>query len=65
MTTTQIVMASAVVLLLGYDCYAVFRGGVKNTISWQMTALSQRYPFIPFAMGFLMGHFYAQILFPL
>lgn len=60
MNTTQIVMASAVFLLLAYDVYAVVHGGLQETISYEIVKLSKTYPFIPFALGFLMGHFFGQ-----
>lgn len=56
MTVTQIVMASATVLLLGYDVYAAIKGGVSNTISWQFYDLAKKYPILPFALGYLCGH---------
>lgn len=61
LTTTEIVMSVTVVLLFGYDIYAVIKGGISNTISWQIVDLSKRFPFIPFSLGFLMGHFFGQM----
>ncbi len=61
MNTTQTVMALTVVILLGYDVYAVLKGGLKNTISWQTTELSKEYPIIPFLLGMLAGHFFGQM----
>ncbi len=34
--------------------------GLDGTISVQLTEWSHLYPVIPFAFGFLMGHFFAQ-----
>lgn len=61
MTTTQIVIALTVLLPLIYDVYAVLKGGLHNTISWQVVQLSKIYPFIPFVIGILMGHFFTQM----
>lgn len=61
LTPTQIVMIITVIVLSIYDIYALIRYGLSGTISYQMTSLSKSYPVIPFAMGFLMGHFYGQL----
>lgn len=52
---------SAGLIILTYDGYAVVKGGVQNTISYQLVQLSKKIPFIPFALGFLMGHFFGQM----
>jgi len=61
LSLTQWVMVITVVVLLLYDCYAVYTGGIQNTISYQVTVLSDKFPFIPFALGFLAGHFFGQL----
>lgn len=61
MTTTQVVMSVAVVILLGYDAFAVIKGGIQNTISWQFVDLSKKYPFLPFMLGVLCGHLVGQM----
>jgi len=56
--TTEIVLISVVVGLIGYDIYAVIKGGFSNTISWFIYTVAQKYPIIPFGFGVLIGHFF-------
>lgn len=58
---TAYVIFVAVVVLLGYDCYAYIHGGLEATISWILYDQSQEYPMIPFALGLLMGHLFGQM----
>lgn len=58
---TQIVMAIALIGLLGYDCFALVKGGTEGTISHWMIVNSYNYPLIPFFWGFLMGHFFWRL----
>lgn len=58
---TQIVMAFAVIALLGYDVWALIAGGTEGTISHWMIVESYNYPLIPFFWGFLTGHFFWRL----
>lgn len=58
---TQIVMAFAVIALLGYDVFALIKGGTEGTISHWMIVSSYDYPLIPFFWGFLTGHFFWRL----
>lgn len=58
---TQVVMISALIILLGYDCVALVKGGTEATISHWMVVSSFKYPLIPFFWGFLMGHFFWRL----
>ena len=55
---TTLVIIVALTLLLAYDLYALYKGGMKNTISWVIYSASLKYPVIPLAAGILMGHFF-------
>lgn len=57
---THSVIFIAVILLCAYDILALLLWGVDSTISVRITGASKMYPIIPFAFGFLMGHFFAQ-----
>jgi hypothetical protein len=60
------VLIAAVVLALGYEVVAIVRetrsGGTLEglTISEIVWHVSTKRPVVPFAFGFLMGHFFAQ-----
>jgi hypothetical protein len=53
---TIIVLLSVAIVLIIYDIIVVALFGRDETISWQMWLISQKYPVIPFALGFVMGH---------
>jgi hypothetical protein len=55
---TQIVMLAAIALLIIYDFYADFHWGRDETISLHMRDWAKKYPWVPFLIGFLMGHFF-------
>jgi len=55
---TTVVIITALTLLLAYDVYALFHGGMKNTISWIIYSSSMKYPVIAFLGGLLAGHFW-------
>lgn len=59
MQTTRIVIALTVVLLAGYDVFAALQWGNGATISYQIFTLSHQWIIIPFAFGYLMGHFFS------
>jgi hypothetical protein len=58
---TRLVLIATGALLIIYDGFSFLTGGLKNTISWQITQLSQKYLIIPFGFGLLMGHFFGQL----
>lgn len=60
--TTCIFLAIYVAVGVGYDIWAAAQGGAPGTISWMITWISQQWwgASIVFALGFLMGHFFAQ-----
>ena len=58
---TQIIMAVALIVLLGWDCIALIKGGTEATISHWMIVSSYNYPLIPFFWGFLTGHFFWRL----
>lgn len=61
MTLTEGVIVATVIIPLIYDVYAVIKGGIRNTISWQFVELSKKYPAIPFFFGYLAGHLTSQM----
>jgi hypothetical protein len=60
MNLTQWIIVSSVGVILAIDGWLAVTRGKDATISVQLTKWGKQYPFIPFAMGFLMGHFWAQ-----
>ncbi len=60
MNLTRWIISIIVVLVLFIDVILALRYGVEGTISVQITEWSHQFPAIPFALGFLMGHFFAQ-----
>lgn len=57
-TITIIIMAVALVLLVGWDIFAYVKAGREATISDILLDWSQRWPVIPLAFGVLMGHLF-------
>lgn len=52
----------AVSAFLGvFDIWVGTKGGGSSTISWVLWRGAQRWPTIPFALGYLMGHLFAQM----
>ena len=58
--TIWFILSSVAVIVL-YDIYAVYVGGLKATISWIIYEEAHNQPMIPFAFGVLMGHFFWQM----
>lgn len=58
---TSIVVIASLILILGYDCYALMMGGTEATISHMLIVGSYSYPLIPFFGGFLMGHLFWRL----
>ena len=54
------VIAVAVALLGLYDVVIAALKGRPSTISWVISSISTKVPFVPFAFGVLMGHLFAQ-----
>jgi len=54
-----------VVVVGGYDVYAIMQGGTEATISFMIYNWSYKYPIFTFACGFfpgvLVGHFFWRI----
>jgi hypothetical protein len=57
--TVVVLIVTAVALSL-YDIWAAWHGGQAATISLVLTRISHSWPAIPFAVGFLCGHLFAQ-----
>jgi hypothetical protein len=57
---TVAVIIGAVILLGGYDVIWIWLFGVPNSISSVITKYGHIYSTIPFALGYLMGHFFGQ-----
>lgn len=55
---TLIVTSLFVVAMIGYDVFAVIKGGTDATISAVVLHWSKEYLIIPFALGALMGHLF-------
>lgn len=60
MDLTKWIIVSAVGLIGLVDIALAVIKGKEATISVTITKWSKEYPAIPFAFGFLMGHFFAQ-----
>lgn len=58
LTRWLILIITAIVLLIDVGLLAVL--GLNGTISTQLTQWSHEVPFIPFATGFLCGHWFGQ-----
>ena len=50
-----------ILVIVGYDLYAVYTGGTEATISYVIMTWSYSFPSFSFAMGFLMGHLFWRI----
>lgn len=59
---TVFVVIGDVLALVAYDVWAAYQGGAPATISWLFSWTSQQWwgASVVFAMGYLMGHFFAQ-----
>jgi hypothetical protein len=49
---------TGIVLILIYEVYAIVNKNDGDTISEMIWEVSVKRPLIPFAFGFLMGHFF-------
>lgn len=46
------------VVIFGYDAYAMIRYGLDKTISWVIWTNSKEAPIIPFVAGLICGHLF-------
>jgi hypothetical protein len=60
MNLTRWIIVGVVAIVGAIDIVLAIYGGMNATISFNITQWSHQYPAIPFAFGFLMGHFFAQ-----
>jgi hypothetical protein len=60
MNLTRWIIVGVVAITGLIDIVLAIFGGMQATISFNITQWSHTYPAIPFAFGFLMGHFFAQ-----
>ena len=58
---TWLVIASTVVLWIGWDFYVGLRYGSDATISKCIAEVSRDYAIVPFGVGLLCGHFFTQM----
>jgi hypothetical protein len=58
MSLTLKIVAGVAIALGLYDIIIAALNGKKWTISWQLLQFGKRWPVVPFALGFLMGHFW-------
>jgi hypothetical protein len=55
---TEIFIVLSIIIILGFDIFLVLKYGKDKTITHVIIKYSKLWPIIPFAFGFLMGHFY-------
>lgn len=55
---TRIFIGIIVGLILVYDVYIMIVGGTGTTISHELIVWAYKYPVMPFAIGFTMGHLF-------
>jgi hypothetical protein len=55
---TEVVTVAAIFIILGYDCFALAKGGTEATISHMIITASYSYPLIPFFGGAVSSHFW-------
>lgn len=60
MIYTYLLLGLTTVIWIAFDVWVVIRYGNEATISVRMLRLGRAYPIIPFALGVLIGHFYAS-----
>lgn len=57
-TWTRIFIAAVIVLILIYDVYILVIGGTGTSVSHELIVWAYKYPVLPFAIGFVMGHLF-------
>jgi hypothetical protein len=55
---TKIFIGVTIVVIAGYDVFAILDSGTEASISWTMITWSYEYPAFTFAMGFVCGHLF-------
>lgn len=60
MNRTRWIIVASIAVIGAVDVFLAATCGKDCTISVNITQWSHEYPAIPFAFGFLMGHFFAQ-----
>lgn len=58
---TKIFLAVIVAAIVGYDIFAVIKGGTDATISNVIIEWSYGFPAMTFAIGFVSGHLFWKI----
>lgn len=58
---TIMFILACVFIIIGYDIWAVYSGGVDGTISSVIFDYSREFPLIPFAFGVLAGHLWFPV----
>ena len=58
---SKLVVLLTIVGLIGYDFFAIYKGGTESSVSWTIFEWSYRYPAFTFGMGFVMGHLFWQM----
>lgn len=59
LTTAFIILVVAMIVI--FDVYIIARKGGKESISAKIALAAYNYPSIPFAVGFVCGHFFWQM----
>lgn len=57
---TILILCLNAALLIGWDVFAVRRGGVEATISRVLYDAATTYPILPLLVGILLGHLFAS-----
>lgn len=58
---TKLILMVVTTVIISWDVYVITRGNVDDaTISYQMTTISEKFPFIPIAWGVLSLHFFGS-----
>ena len=57
-TVTRMSLLLALMCLLGYDLFAVYRFGFEGTISTVVYSMSKEYPVVSFMAGLVCGHLF-------
>jgi predicted tellurium resistance membrane protein TerC len=55
---TLIVLGAAFVFLIGYDMFAIGKGGTEASISSMIINFSYKMPMFTFGFGFICGHLF-------
>lgn len=58
---TTIFIIGVILIILGWDGFAMYKGGVGASISHTIIKWSYEFPAFTFAIGFVMGHLFWKI----